>query len=189
MTNETSQTSAPEIDTPEQPSLEAILAAGVTPEQFEELCRVHYCPQCPEKVLVDEQRLRNLAEIENIKKRLQREKEEQIRYAAESVLSDLLPTLDNLDLALQYGQGDETCRNVIIGVEMTRKLLLEAIARHGLEPVGTSREEFNPEIHEAIGYEERCDMPENYVATLMQRGYKLKDRLLRPAKVTVSKAS
>lgn len=161
--------------------------AGMTVEQLEEVCRKHYCPTCPEKAQLDDQRLRNLAELENIKKRLQREKDEQVKYAAESVLADLLPTLDNLDLALQYGHGDETCRNVIIGVEMTRKLLLDAVARHGLVPVGASGEAFTPEWHEAMGYEDREDMPADHVASLMQKGYRLKDRLLRPAKVTVSR--
>lgn len=155
-------------------------AEEYTQERLAELFRA-------QKAMADEQRLRNMAEIENVKKRLQREKEEQVRFAAEKVLADLLPTLDNLDLALQYGQGDAACKNVIIGVEMTRKLLLDALAKHGLEPVGTAGEEFSPEIHEGIGYAESNDMPANHVAAVMQRGYKLKERLLRPAKVMISK--
>lgn len=151
-----------------------------TPERLAELFRA-------QKAMADEQRLRNMAEIENVKKRLQREKEEQVRFAAEKVLADLLPTLDNLDLALQYGQGDDACKNVIIGVEMTRKLLLDALAKHGLEPVGTAGEAFSPEIHEGIGYADSADMPANHVTAVMQRGYKLKERLLRPAKVMISK--
>ena len=75
------------------------------------------------KAEVEELRLRAAAEMENFKKRLTREHQEQMRYAAENVLSDLLPTLDNLDLALQYGSKHEACKDMLQGVAMTRKLL------------------------------------------------------------------
>ncbi|WCB47465.1 nucleotide exchange factor GrpE [Nitratidesulfovibrio vulgaris] len=163
-------------------------SAGETiPGDLLPLCREHICPVCPEKAQADEQRLRALADLENTKKRLQREKDEQVRYAAETVLADLLPTLDNLDLALQYGQGSAECRNMLVGVEMTRKLLLEALGRHGLEAVGEAGEPFTPELHEAMSHEDRGDMPADHVATVMMKGYRLKERLLRPAKVTVSR--
>ncbi|WP_353115651.1 nucleotide exchange factor GrpE [Nitratidesulfovibrio sp.] len=152
-----------------------------------EQCAARLCPECPERAEADEQRLRALAEMDNFKKRLQREKDDQVRYAAEVVLADLLPTLDNLDLALQYGRGNAACKDMLIGVEMTQKLLLDALKRHGLEPVGEAGEAFSPEIHEAIGAEVRPDLPEDTVCALMQRGYRLKERLLRPAKVTVSR--
>lgn len=172
----------PMQDTPDGNAGEAAVPADLLP-----LCREHVCPTCPEKAQADEQRLRALAELENVKKRLQREKDEQVRYAAETVLADLLPTLDNLDLALQYGQGSAECRNMLVGVEMTRKILLEALAKHGLEAVGTSGEVFTPELHEAMSHEERDDMDADCVATVMMKGYRLKERLLRPAKVTVSR--
>ncbi len=154
-----------------------------------EQCREHICPTCPEKALVDEERLRALAEMENFKKRLAREHEEQLRYAAENVLADLLPTLDNLDLALQYGSRHDACKDMLTGVQMTRKLLLDAVRKHGLEPVGTVGEVFTPELHEALSFDMRDDMDEGLVSDVFQRGYKLKDRLLRPAKVTISKRS
>lgn len=154
-----------------------------------EQCREQICPTCPEKAQVDEERLRALAEMENFKKRLTREHEEQLRYAAEKVLADLLPTLDNLDLALQYGSQHEACKDMLMGVEMTRKLLLDAVQKHGLEPVGAVGEIFTPELHEALSFDMRDDMDEGLVSGVFQRGYKLKDRLLRPAKVTISKRS
>lgn len=154
-----------------------------------EQCREHICPTCPEKSQLDEERLRALAEMENFKKRLAREHEDQLRYAAESVLADLLPTLDNLDLALQYGSRHEACKDMLTGVEMTRKLLLDAVHKHGLEPVGTVGDAFTPELHEALSFDMRDDMDEGLVSSVFQRGYKLKDRLLRPAKVTISKHS
>ena len=130
--------------------------------------------------------LRQAAEMENFKKRLAREHQEQMRYAAEKVLGDLLPTLDNLDLALQYGTKNEVCRDLMQGVALTHKLLLEAVRKHGLNPVGVVGEAFNPEIHEAIGIDNGGELEPGMVARVMQGGYKLGDRLLRPAKVMIT---
>lgn len=157
------------------------------PDNLDALAKEHICPTCPEKAEVDNERLRALAEMENFKKRLTREHEEQSRYAAEKVLADLLPTLDNLDLALQYGSQHEACKDMLMGVEMTRKLLLDAVRQHGLEPVGQEGEEFSPALHEGLSFEARDDMDDNCVSRVLQRGYKLKERLLRPAKVSISK--
>ncbi|GHU96146.1 hypothetical protein AGMMS49974_09310 [Deltaproteobacteria bacterium] len=138
------------------------------------------------KAEVEEMRLRSAAEMENFKKRLSREHQEQLRYAAETVLSDLLPTLDNLDLALQYGSQNETCRDMFQGVAMTHKLLLAAVTKHGLTPLGAEAEEFTPETHEAVGFENRPDLPAGVVSRVLQHGYKLGKRLLRPAKVMIN---
>ena len=134
----------------------------------------------------EEMRLRMAAEMDNFKKRLKREHEEQVRYAAENVLSDLLPSLDNLDLALQYGSTNEVCKDMMQGIAMTRKLLLEATGKHGLCPIGEEGEEFNPALHEAVGSDARPELAPGSVARVLQRGYKLGDRLLRPAKVMVN---
>ncbi|WP_304652773.1 nucleotide exchange factor GrpE, partial [uncultured Ligilactobacillus sp.] len=96
---------------------------------------------------------KQLAEMENFKKRLTREHQEQMRYASEKVLNDILPALDNLDLALQYASQHEACKDMVEGVAMTRKLLLEAVSRNGLSAVGEVGEDFNPQYHEAIGFE------------------------------------
>lgn len=152
-------------------------------------CRENVCPTCPERSEMEEQRLRQLADLDNTRKRLIREKEEAVKFAAEKVLADLLPTLDNLDLALSYGQNNTACKDLIVGVEMTKKLLLDTLAKHGLTPVGKEGEPFNPEFHEAMSQEERSDMEPNHIARLFQKGYLLKERLLRPAKVVVSKSA
>lgn len=149
----------------------------------EDIAEALVCPKCAEQ---EEEHLRLLAEMENFKKRLNREKEEQMRFAAENVLADLLPTLDNFELALTYGRGNEACKEMLEGLEMTRKLFLDALAAHGLEQVGQVGEPFNPEFHEAMTREARSDMPPDHVAQLFQPGYLLKGRLLRPAKVVVS---
>lgn len=135
---------------------------------------------------IEEERLRMAAEMDNFRKRLRREHEEQMRYAAEKVLSELLPALDNLDLAIQYGSSHDACKDMMQGIEMTRRQLLEAVGKSGLISVGERGEEFDPAIHEAIGMEASPDLPKGAVSRVLQRGYKLNDRLMRPAKVMVN---
>lgn len=163
------------------------LLSAVPLEVLEAECRARVCPQCPVKKEADAERLRALADLDNARKRLQREKEEQTRYAAEAVLADILPSLDNFDLALQHAGDHEACKNFVIGVSMTRKLLLEALSKHGLTLVGDVGEEFNPAVHEAVGMVDDKNVPDNHVCALLSNGYKLNDRLLRPAKVMVCK--
>lgn len=133
-----------------------------------------------------EERLRMAAEMDNFKKRLQREHQDQIRYASEKVLTDILPALDNLDLALQYGSQNEACKDMVMGIEMTRKQLLEAVAKSGLIALGEKGEQFDPAIHEAIGIAPDDSLEKGAVSQVMQKGYKLNDRTLRPAKVMVN---
>ena len=142
------------------------------------------CPNCAESERV---RMLALADLDNARKRLAREKEEFIKYAGESVIADILPALDNLDLALAYAPQDKDCRNFVIGVDMTRKLLLEALAKHGLEQVGDLGETFDPARHEAVQMEAHPDYQSGQVCSLMNKGYRLKDRLIRPARVKVCK--
>lgn len=165
-----------ENDTPQAPEA----AAPLTPE--EEIARLRQ-----EVAAETDKRLRALAETDNLKKRLIREKEEFVKFAAEGVLADLLPVLDNLDLALAHGRALEACKDIVLGVDMTRKVFLDTLARHGLEPCGVAGEEFNPEMHEAVGTQPvKPGGPEaGKVALVMQAGYRLRGRLLRPAKVLV----
>ena len=134
---------------------------------------------------MDDLKLRQAADMENFKKRLAREHQEQLQYAAEKVLGDLLPTLDNLELALQYGNTNEVCKDLLQGVSMTHKLLLDAVKKHGLSPVGELGEAFDPAIHEAVGFEQESEYPKGAVARVLQHGYKLGNRLLRPARVMI----
>ncbi|MDD6088701.1 MAG: nucleotide exchange factor GrpE [Desulfovibrionaceae bacterium] len=153
----------------------------------EELCRELCCPTCNVKAEAEDIRLRALAEMDNFKKRLQRDYDERMQYAAEKVLADLIPSLDSLDLAIRYADQSPASKDMLTGITMTRKLLLDALKPHGFERIGSEGEAFDPEIHEAVAYEERNDMDAGLVSTLHQSGYKLKNRLLRPAKVSVSK--
>jgi len=161
----------------------------LTDEELVALCKERVCSLCDEKEQADDQRLRSLAEMDNFKKRLMREQEEFRKYAVESVLADLVPVLDNLDLALEHGRKLPACKDVVLGVDMTRKVFLDTLKQHGLEVVGEVGQPFNPELHEAVGSEPSDTVPEGCVSSLMQRGYVLRDRLLRPAKVLVSKPS
>lgn len=135
----------------------------------------------------EDMRLRALAEADNARKRFLREKDEAIRYAASGVLSDIIPALDNFDLALEHGKKLEACKDFFVGVEMTRKLLMEALQKHGLSAVGAVGEVFDPALHEAMSMAPDENVPSGSICLLMSRGYKLHDRLLRPAKVIVCK--
>lgn len=152
-----------------------------------EECAKRICPSCPSKKELTEAHLRAMADLENAKKRLTREKDEQTRFAAESVLSDIIPSLDNLDLALQHANTDAACKNFVIGVQMTRKLMQDALTKHGLTQAGAVGEEFNPAIHEAVGLVDSPNQPDGHVCELLSNGYSLNGRLLRPARVMVCK--
>lgn len=155
--------------------------AALTPEQEVERLKQELAEEA-------ERRIRVLAESENLKKRLFKEKEEFVKYAVENLTSELLPVLDNLDLALLHGRGNEACKDLVMGVEMTRKIFLDILARHGIEEFGAEGESFNPERHEAVGVEQKPGAAEDEVVRVLQKGYLMRDRLLRPAKVVVNKS-
>ena len=162
---------------------------SLSQDELYALCRESVCPGCDVHKEAEEIRLRALADSENVRKRLLRETEEMKKYAGESILADLLPVLDNLDLALAYTNGlSPECQNFVIGVDMTRKLFLGAVKSHGLEQVlAEIGADFDPEIHEAVGTVEENTLGDNQVAQVVQGGYRLKGRLIRPAKVMVNK--
>lgn len=156
-------------------------------ERLENLCKERICPECPELVKLRDEKLRIMAETENIKKRLQREKEDFCKFATQSVLEDLLPVLDNLDLALEHGRKLERCSELTHGVEMTRKIFLDILAKYDLESLGAAGEEFDPAWHEALGEQAHPEIGPGRICQLVQKGYRLKGRLVRPAKVLVSR--
>jgi molecular chaperone GrpE len=131
--------------------------------------------------------LRVLADSENFKKRLTREKDEYFKFATSAILEEIIPVMDNLDLALAHGKQAEACKDLVTGVEMTMNIFLDTMKRHGLEQIAAVDVPFDPSRHEALGQVERDDVEENTVCQMLQKGYMLKDRLLRPAKVMVSR--
>jgi len=197
MTKDSRQDRAPGVDDAPDGAAEAAHAAAteetttpveleLTDDELQALCRERLCPACPVGAQAEDDRLRALAELDNTRKRLEREKEEYRKYASEKVLADLLPALDNLDLALEHAPRDAAAKGFVQGVDMTRKALLDALAGNGLAPVGEAGAEFTPELHEAVGQDQRDDLPPGAVTRVLQRGYLLNGRLLRPAKVMVN---
>lgn len=131
--------------------------------------------------------LRSRAELDNYRKRVIREKEEAIRYANARLLEDLLPVLDNFELGMQAAQGKKDSDGLVAGLEMVRRQLEEFLRAHGAEPVEAEGQEFDPNLHEAVSHEPSEEVAEGHVIRQVRKGYKLKDRLIRPAMVSVSK--
>ena len=137
--------------------------------------------------------LRNLAEMENIRRRAEREKSETLRYGASNLARDLLNVADNLRRALQavspeMREGDEAIKNFVIGVEMTEKELLSAFEKNSIKQLLPLGEKFNHDEHQAMFEVPNSGQPAGTIVELMQPGYKMHDRLLRPAMVGVAKA-
>jgi len=134
--------------------------------------------------------LRSQAEMENFRKRMQREKQETAKFANENILREILPVVDNLERALQHAkeQGDETVQGLLEGIEMTLGQFDKALEKFGVQPVAAVGLPFNPAEHEAMGQVESTEHLPNTVAQQFQKGYRLHDRLLRPALVMIAKA-
>jgi molecular chaperone GrpE len=127
--------------------------------------------------------MRTLADFENYRKRADREKTEFFKYALGEVLRDLIPLLDNFDRALEHaGEGDDFHK----GVALIYKQMWDVLKRHGLRPIEQSGVPFDPKIHEAVVREENPSVPSHTVVAILQKGYFLHDRLLRPAMVKVA---
>ena len=127
--------------------------------------------------------LRTLADFENYRKRADREKEDFRRYALTNLLRDLLPVLDNFDRALDHAEeGDDFHK----GVLLIYKQLYDVLRKAGLKPIEEIGVRFNPNIHEAVIREEDPSVPSHTVTAILQKGYYLHDRLLRPALVKVA---
>jgi molecular chaperone GrpE len=148
-----------------------------------------YARVCAELEDQKQESLRILADAENLKKRLVREKEEFCKFATSGIIESILPVLDNLELALQHGQKEEACKNLVQGVEMTLSIFKDTLQKNGLAIIGRDHvgTPFDPAFHEAISQVPDPSMEAGCVSQVVQTGYKLHDRLIRPAKVVVSK--
>ncbi|MFN2622678.1 MAG: nucleotide exchange factor GrpE [Chthoniobacterales bacterium] len=130
--------------------------------------------------------LRSQADFENYKKRAGREKEEAIKYANSSLLEKLIAIVDNFELGLEAARAEGEKSPVFSGMSMVLKQLMDFLADSGLQPIDAAGRKFDPNLHEAIAHEPSGKVPEGTVVRQMRRGYKLKDRLLRPSSVVVS---
>ena len=130
--------------------------------------------------------LRSRADFENYKKRAAREKDDAIKYANTSLLERLLPILDNFELGLSAARGEGEASPIFSGMNMILKQLNDFLTESGVQPIEAEGKPFDPNLHEAIAREPSDDMPEGTVLRQTRRGYRLKDRLLRPSSVVVS---
>jgi molecular chaperone GrpE len=131
--------------------------------------------------------LRARADLDNYRKRVAREKEDAIRYANNSLLESLLPILDNFELGLEAAQNTPAAAGITQGLQMVRKQLEDFLRDHGVEIVNAEGSPFDPNVHDAVAHEPSPDVTEGTVIRQLRKGFKLKDRLIRPASVIVSK--
>ena len=132
--------------------------------------------------------LRERADLENITKRAERERAETVRFANERILRDLLSVVDNLERAVAHARGGGNGQPLVEGVELVLKGLLDLLERHGVTRIATEGARFDPAQHEAMAHVESAEHEPNAVLAEHQPGYRLNDRLLRPALVSVAKA-
>lgn len=164
-----------EIEATEAPETAAEPAAELDPwEQLE-----------AEATKWKEVSLRTAAEMDNLRKRTAREREEAIRYANQRLLEELLPVIDNFEMGMMAAAQDTTSM-IYIGMDMVRKQLHEFLSAQGVEEIPATGQ-FNPNLHEAVS-QQPSDQPEGEIIRISRKGYKLRDRLLRPASVVVAAA-
>lgn len=158
--------------------------ATVTPAQLEDLKTL--AAKADEHW---ERLLRTTADFDNFKKRAARERQDAIRYANESLLQKLLPVLDNFEMAQAavHSGGGENLQSLLAGIAMVQQQLRSALAEAGLEEIEASGKAFDPNFHEAVTQQESAEVAEGHVLQQLRKGYKLRDRLLRPATVIVAK--
>jgi molecular chaperone GrpE len=130
--------------------------------------------------------LRLAADFDNYKKRSRQEQLETIQHASAELISRLLPGLDDLHKALDH-KPDGLDEAWVKGVELSVRKLEEALSAHGLEPIEAVGKPFDPKFHEAIGHEESSEHPEDSVVQVLRRGYRIRDRVVRPALVKVAR--
>ncbi|SEP82418.1 molecular chaperone GrpE [Ectothiorhodospira magna] len=132
--------------------------------------------------------VRAQAELDNLRKRMSRDVENAHKYALERFAGELLPVKDSLEMGLEAAQGEADLSKIREGTALTLKMLEQAMAKHGIETVDPTGQRFDPERHQAMSLQEQAELEPNTVMTVLQKGYLLNDRLLRPAMVIVSKA-
>ncbi|MCG1981010.1 nucleotide exchange factor GrpE [Staphylococcus epidermidis] len=134
----------------------------------------------------EEKYLRLYAEFENYKRRIQKENQINATYKAQGVLTDILPSIDNIERALQIEGDDESFKSLQKGVQMVHESLLRALKDNGLEEILAEGKEFDPNLHQAVVQDDNPDFKSGEVTQELQKGYKLKDRVLRPSMVKVN---
>lgn len=133
--------------------------------------------------------LRAAAEMENTRRRLERDAANTLKYASEKMLNDLLAVADSLELGLKAADAPEAqVKALAEGMQLTHRQIMAFFEKNGVKQLDPKGEPFNADAHQAMSMVESADVPPNHVTLVMQKGYKLHDRLLRPAMVMVAKA-
>ena len=133
--------------------------------------------------------MRAIADADNARKRAQGEIDKARKFALEKFAGELLPVADNLERALQVANPeDEAIKPIVDGVELTLKSFISTIEKFGMTVIDPQGETFNPEKHQAMSMQENAELPPNSVLAVMQKGYEINGRLLRPAMVMVTRA-
>lgn len=130
--------------------------------------------------------MRSQADLENYKKRAAREKDDAIKYANKSLLEKLVSIVDHFELGLEAAKGEGEQSPIYSGMSLVLKQLQDFLVESGLQPIDAVGQKFDPNLHEAIAHQPSDAVPEEHVISQTRRGYKLKDRLLRPSTVVVS---
>ena len=167
-------------------TVEPAAIVPLTPQQIEELkSRAAKADENWERLL------RTTADFENFKKRAARERVEAAQYAGAALLEKLLPVLDHFEMARAAAQSEkaENAASLQAGVAMIQQQLKNVLTETGLEEIDAAGKPFDPALHEAVSQQESADVPEGNVLLQIRKGYKLRDRLLRPAAVIVAKKS
>lgn len=132
--------------------------------------------------------LRAKAEVENMRRRTEQEIDKARKYALNKFAEELLPVIDNLERAIQAADSEvEAVKPILEGVELTHKTFVDTVAKFGLKEINPEGETFNPELHQAMSIQESPDHESNTVMFVMQKGYELNGRVIRPAMVMVAK--
>lgn len=129
------------------------------------------------------------AEMQNMQRRFDKEKESLLKYGSEKILTDMLDVVDNLERTLGFIRvdEDEKVKNIVVGIEMIEKLFIESLGKHGLKVIDALGKEFDPNFHEALAQQPAEGKPNMEVIQVHQKGYTLNDRVIRAAKVVVVK--
>ncbi len=135
-----------------------------------------------------ERHLRLQAEFENFRRRSLKERQDSLQYGHQNLVKDLLTAVDNLERAIEHGEqsADADLQSLLQGVELVRRELLAALGKYGLKMIEAEEQLFDPTYHEAMGQVPAASLPANTVVQVLQRGYLLHDRMLRPARVMVA---
>jgi molecular chaperone GrpE len=130
--------------------------------------------------------LRLQADFDNFRRRSRLDLESSAKYRAQSLISDLLPAIDNFDRALKMGADNEHAQSLLQGMEMVYRSLLDALKKQGAEPIEAVGKEFDPNLHQAVMQDNNENFGSNIVVEEFQKGYILKDRVIRPSMVKVN---